>query len=155
MDLRKLVKKVTERTEKPRPTKTPDSEIAALAAREVAFESQDLSNLFFSAGGGYGETIKGEDIQRLANARAVFGHLKNSPPAQLVGYLTHKPSGEVLVTYNGTPVDRLKPEAAKRVTAKISEPTPVKIEVSIIPNRDPKFDRPHIKLMRGKTPPKP
>jgi len=158
MDFRNLVKKATEKVtelaEKSRPANPQDSAIADLAAREVTLDSQDLDNLFFSAAGGYGETIKGDDIQRLKNARALFGHLKNSPPVQVVGYLTPDSNGGVTITVNGTPVDRLLKDAAKRVSPKLSGPTPVKIEVTVIPNRDPKFDRPHLKLKKDNQPPK-
>lgn len=159
MDLRKLLKSATEAVsnvvENTRPKNPQDDAVTDLVAREVKFEQRELYNLFHSAGGGYDETIKGEDIQRLQNARALFGHLKNSPPAEVVGYLTPDPTGTVTIVVNGTTVDRLTKQAAKLVLEKISTPTPVKIEVSIIGNRDPKFDRPHLKLKRDTKPPKP
>lgn len=158
MDLKKLLKSVTEAVsnvvENSRPKNPQDDAIADLVAREVKFEARDLSNLFFSAGGGYFETIKGEDIKSLQNARALFGHLKNSAPVDVVGYLTPNSTGNVTIVVNGTTVDRLTKSSAKLVLGKISTPTPVKIEVSIIPNRDPKFDRPHLKLKRDNKPPK-
>lgn len=159
MDLKKLLKSATEAVSKvaenTRPKNPQDDAIADLVAREIKFESRELSNLFFSAGGGYGETIKGEDIQRLQNARALFGHLKNSPPAEVVGYLTPHSAGEVTIVVNGTTVDRLTKQSAKLALEKISSPTPVKIEVSVIGNRDPKYDRPHLKLKRDNKPPNP
>lgn len=158
MDLRKLLKSATEAVsnvvENSKPKNPQDDAIADLVARDVKFEAKDLTNLFFSAGGGYGGTIKGEDIKRLQTARALFGHLKNSPPAEVVGYLTPDPTGTVTIVVNGNTVDRLTKQSAKLVLQKISTPTPVKIEVSIIPNRDPKFDRPHLKLKRDTKPPK-
>lgn len=121
-----------------------------LAARAVKFDAGELENTLFSAGGGYLDTVNGQDVR---NARALFGNLKGRPARQLVAYLV--PTGtEVLVQVNGTTVDRLTKRAAKKTLEKISGPTAVKLEVSIIPARDPKWDRPHLKLMRGNTPPK-
>jgi hypothetical protein len=158
MDFRNLVKKATEKvtelTEKSRPVNPQVLAIADLVAREVTLDAKDLNNLFFSAGGGYLETIKGDDIQRLKNARALFGHLKDRPPIQVVGYLTPDSNGGVIISVNGTPVDRLVKVAAKSVRSKISGPTPVKIEVTVIPSRDPKYDRPHLKLKKDNKPPK-
>ena len=84
---------------------------------------------------------------------ALFGHLKGRPPAQVLGYPAPV-GGGVEVRVNGTVVDRLTKRAARKTLEKITGPTPVKIEVSIIPNLDPKWDRPHLKLMRANTPPK-
>lgn len=121
-----------------------------LTARNLKFNSSELENTLFSAGGGYIEKVKSEDV---TNAIRQFGHLRGKAPAQFVGYLV--PNGqEVLVTVNGIVVDRLNKSAAKKTLAKISSPTPVKIEVSIVDYRDPSRDRPHIKIMRGNTPPK-
>lgn len=158
MDLKKLLKSATkavsDAVENSRPKNPQDAAIADLVAREVKFEAKELTNLFFSAGGGYSQTIRGEDINRLRNARALFGHLKNRAPVEVVGYLTPDKNGNVTIVVNGTTVDRLTKSAAKLAVGKISAPTPVKIEVSIIPNRDPKFDRPHLKLKRDNKPPK-
>jgi hypothetical protein len=158
MDLKKLLKKATDKVaeiaENNRPHNPQDDAIADLATREIKFDARDLDNLFFSAGGGYEETIKGDDIQKLQNARALFGHLKGQAPAEVVGYLTPTPAGQVVITVNGTPIDRLTKAAAKKTHPKLSGPTPVKISVSIIPNRDPKFDRPHLVLQGDNKPPK-
>lgn len=121
-----------------------------LVARKIKFDSSELENTLFSAGGGYIEKVKSEDV---TNALRQFGHLRGKESAQVVGYLV--PTGtEVLITVNGIVVDRLNKSAAKKTLAKISSPTPVKIEVCIIDYRDPSRDRPHIKIMRGSTPPK-
>lgn len=158
MDLKKLLKNATNAVanvvENTRPKNPRDDAVADLVAREINFESRGLDNLFYSAGGGYLETIKGEDIKRLQNARALFGHLKNGPGAQVVGYLHPLPTGEVVVTVNGTPVDRLTKQAAKKTHPQLVAPTPVKISVSIIANRDPKFDRPHMAIAKDNKPPK-
>ena len=150
----KVVEGVSKIVENTRPENPQVAAIADLLAREIKFETGELSNLFFSAGGGYLEKIKGDDIQRLQNARALFGHLKNGPGAQVVGYLHPLPTGEVVVTVNGTQVDRLTKQAAKKTHPQLVAPTPVKISVSIIANRDPKFDRPHMGIAKDNKPPK-
>lgn len=136
---------------KKKPKENPqDAAIRDLEARSVKFDASELKNTLYSAGGGYLDKVNGQDVR---NARALFGHLKGKGPVQVVGYLTPVGNG-VEIRVNGLIVDRLKPEAAKKTLAKINAPTPVKIEVSIIPDRDPKWDRPHLVIMRGSTPPK-
>ena len=155
MDLKKLLKSATNAVsnvvENSKPKNPQDDAIADLVARDVKFEAKDLTNTLFSAGGGYVDKVNGDDVRA---ARALFGHLKNRPPAEVVGYLTPDPTGTVTIVVNGTTVDRLTKQSAKLVLQKISTPTPVKIEVSIIGNRDPKFDRPHLKLKKDNKPPK-
>jgi hypothetical protein len=134
-----------------------DPQVAAvedLAARQIQFESPELFNLFFSAGGGYSEKIKGEDVGRLENARRLFRHLKNAAPIQIVGYLVPEQNGEVFITVNGIEVDRLINSAAKLARKKIDRPTPVKIQVSIVPSKDADYDRPHLQLRKDSKPPK-
>jgi hypothetical protein len=158
MGFRDLFKKATQGTLDPEEARrSRDPQVAAveeLVAREIKFESPELFNLFFSAGGGYGEKIKGEDVDRLKNARRSFGHLKNSAPIQIVGYLVPQENGAVLITVNGLEVDRLIKSAAKLVRKKIDGPTPVKIQVSIVPNRDADYDRPHLQLRKDNKPPR-
>ena len=134
-----------------------DPQVAAkedLGAREIQFESPELFNLFFSAGGGYSEKIKGEDVGRLENARRLFRHLKNAAPLQIVGYLVPQQTGQVLITVDGIEVDRLIGSAAKLVRKKIDGPTPVKIQVSIVPSKDAEYDRPHLQLRKDSKPPR-
>jgi hypothetical protein len=154
----KLVQKVTQRVEEPSgPDRLQDIQASAvedLVARQIQFESPELFNLFFSAGGGYEEKIKGEDVGRLENARRLFGHLKNSAPIQVVGYLIPEQSGAVLITVNGVEVDRLINSAAKLARKKIIGPTPVKIQVSIVASKDANYDRPHLQLRKDNKPPK-
>jgi hypothetical protein len=124
--------------------------IAALKARSIKFESSELENTLFSAGGSYLVKVNGEDV---ASARTKFGYLNGKGSKQVVGFLV--PSGsDVIIEVDGIVVDRLTRRAASKVLKKISLPTPIKIEVSIVPNRDPNWDRPHLKLMRGTSPPK-
>lgn len=125
-----------------------------LAARDVQFESPELFNLFFSSAGGYSEKIKGEDVGRLENARRLFRHLKNAAPIQVVGYLVPQETGEVLITVDGIEVDRLINSAAKLARKKIDGPTPVKIQVSIVPSKDAEYDRPHLQIRKDNKPPK-
>jgi hypothetical protein len=154
----KLVKKVTQRVEEPSgPDRLQDIQASAvedLVARQIKFESPELFNLFFSAGGGYEEKIKGEDVGRLENARSLFGHLKNSAPIQVVGYLIPEQSGAVLITVNGVEIDRLINSAAILARKKITGPTPVKIQVSIVSSKDSIYDRPHLQLRKDNKPPK-
>lgn len=151
----KVVEGVSKIVENTRPENPQVAAIEDLLAREIKFETGELSNLFYSAGGGYLETIKGDDIQRLRNARALFGHLKNSPrDVEIVGYLTPDPNGAIIVVVNGTQVDRLTKESVKRVRERITSPIPVKIAVSIIPNRDPAYDRPHLRILKDNRAPK-
>jgi hypothetical protein len=158
MGFRDMFKKATQETTAPTGARrSRDPQTAAvedLVAREIKFESPELFNLFFSAGGGYGEKIKGDDVDRLENARSMFRRLKNSDPLQVVGYLVPQENGAVLITVNGLEVDRLIKSAAKLVRKKIDGPTPVKIQVSIVPNRDADYDRPHLQLRKDNKPPR-
>lgn len=156
MDLKKLVGQAIQVASKVvgdhRPENRQEEAVADLAARKIKLEAKELQNLFFSAGGGYGQKITGEDIQRLKNARAAFGYLKNRPPIHVVGYLVPTRSGGVEIQFKGKGVDRLLDPSAKLLREKTLERVPVKIEVSIIANRDPRYDRPHLKLKRDTNP---
>ena len=137
---------------KKKPKENPqDQAIRDLAARTVKFDrSDELVNTLFSAGGGYVENVKDDDLRA---ALYLFGHLKNQGSIQVVGYLV--PVGEgIEIQVNGLTVDRLTKSAVKKVSTKVSGPTPVKIEVAVIEGRKPGDDRPHLKLIKHNTPPK-
>jgi hypothetical protein len=154
MDIRKLLKglteKVVERVENREPENPQDKAIEDLEARTMKFEKRELDNTLYSAGGGYFEKVNGEDVR---NARALFGFVKGRDSIMVVGYLHPTPNGEVLIKVNDLTVDRLTKTAAKKVHPKLSEPVPVKISVSIIPSKDPVFDRPHLVLAYDNKPP--
>ncbi len=137
---------------KKKPQENPqDQAIRDLAARTVKFEGfEELENTLFSAGGGYGEKVKDEDLRA---ALYLFGHLKNQGSVQVVGYLVPVGDG-IEIQVNGLTVDRLTKRAVNKVRSKVTGPTPVKIEVSVIEGRKPGDDRPHLKLIKHNTPPK-
>lgn len=122
-----------------------------LAARTIKFETWDeIQNTLFSAGGGYIEKVRDDDYEA---AMYLFGHLKDRGSIEIVGYLVPVGDG-IEIRVNGLTVDRLTKRAVKKVSEKITGPTPVKIEVSVITGRGPGEDRPHLKLIKHNTPPK-
>ena len=122
-----------------------------LAARTVKFETVDqLENTLYSAGGGYIEKVRDQDYEA---AMYLFGHLKDRGSIEIVGYLVPVGDG-IEIQVNGLTVDRLTKRAVKKVAEKLTGPTPVKIQVSIINGRRPGEDRPHLQLIKHNTPPK-
>ena len=122
-----------------------------LAARTVKFTGFDeLANTIYSAGGGYIEKVKEEDLRA---ALFMFGHLKDRGGIEIVGYLVPVGDG-IEIQVNGLTVDRLTKRAVKNVRPKVTGPTPVKIAVAIIPGSRGEDDRPHLSLKKENTPPK-
>jgi antitoxin (DNA-binding transcriptional repressor) of toxin-antitoxin stability system len=127
---------------------------AELRARVCRFSTRDLFGTLSYPPGGLRPEANQEHID---NALRVLGLAKGKfvMPGRFcetfVGYLTPDSLGEVTVTVEGVPVDKLTPSSARRVLSKISGPTPVKIEIShegTPPNYQ--AERPMVRVKRDK-----
>ena len=106
---------------------------AELRDRVCRFSARDLVGTLSDPSGGLRPEANQEHID---NALRLLGLAKGhfimpgGVRKAFVGYLAPDSLGEVTITVQGVPVDKLTPSSARRVLSKISGPTPVKIEIS-------------------------
>jgi len=127
---------------------------AELRARVCRFSPRDLVGTLSYPSGGLRPEANQEHVD---NALRLLGCTRGSSVmhggtrSTFVGYLTPDSLGEVTITVQGVPVDKLTPSSARRVLSKVSGPTPVKIEISLEgPPRFPQAERPMVMVKRDK-----
>lgn len=128
-----------------------DLDYAALRRRTIWFPSRELTTTSSASPGNSEPEINQEHVDNALRLLGVLsgGFGRQRLPYRGVGYLVPESSGNVIVTVLGNPVDQLTQDAARRVLTKISEPTPVKINVLLPRRADPTIDRPVIKVSKS------